>query len=280
MKNILRTGIIALVMLALVAASVPTMDSFARYKGRNSIGRRAHSKRFHRSRRAWLQRRRAAARRRRARLMRRRMQMAAATRAVPTGGALATNPYLSSNPYATREETSSTLNRTSLRWTLPAGWSGASGSRFSSEAKWNVRGSDGRVIGSAVLRPVSSVDSQNASGVSRARLKPIGGIPVTTLRRTVIDRMVAAGGWVVNDWVRELGGRRVYIVSAQTGTAGDPSAPAQSWSFYFFEADDRVYSLATNTAPEYADNLVSQTELMVASLQRSDAGAQTANSSR
>lgn len=266
-----------MVMLAMVAASVPMMDSFAHYKGRNSIGRRSHAKHFHRSRRAWLQRRRAAARRRRARLMRRQMEMASA---VPNNGSPVANSYLAANPSAERAETSSTLNRASLRWTPPAGWSGASGSRFSGEAKWNVRASDGRVIGSAALRPVSSADGQNASGVSRARLKPIGGIPVTTLRRTVIDRMVAAGGWVINDWVRELGGRRVYIVSAQTGTANDPASPAQSWSFYFFEADNRVYSLATNTAPEYADSFMSQTESMVASLQRPDAGVQTANSAR
>jgi len=267
-----RTLVIALVIFALVAATVPMNDSSARWRGRNSIGRSAHSKRTYRSRRALLQRRRAAARRRRARLIRRRMQMAnAINRSGRNRLAFANNPYESQRP-------SAALNHNHLLWTVPANWSRAAGS---SETKWNVRAADGRVVGAAVLRAVSVAENQNASSMSRTRLKPIGGVPITTLRRTVIDRMVASGGWVINDWVREIGGRRVYIVSAQTGRPADPAAAAQAWSFYFVELDNRVYNLVTNAAPEFGDLLAGDTEMLVASLRvNGNGGAQTAMSAK
>src|SRR5919206_498160 len=75
-----------------------------------------------------------------------------------------------------------------------------------------------------------------------------GALPVTALRRTVIDRMVAEGGWVTNDVIEESHGRRVFVVLAQTGT---PGAPARSWTFYFTEIDGRVYSLATTAPVEF-----------------------------
>ncbi|MDQ3686242.1 MAG: hypothetical protein M3430_11685 [Acidobacteriota bacterium] len=266
-----RTLVIALVIFALVAATVPMNDSSARWRGRNSIGRSPHSKRTYRSRRALLQRRRAAARRRRARLMRR-MQMAnAINRSGRNRLAFANNPYGSQQP-------SAALNHNHLLWTVPANWSRAAGS---SETKWNVRAADGRVVGAAVLRAVSVAENQNASSMSRTRLKPIGGVPITTLRRTVIDRMVASGGWVINDWVREIGGRRVYIVSAQTGRPADPAAAAQAWSFYFVELDNHIYNLVTNAAPEFGDLLAGDTEMLVASLRvNGNGGAQTAMSAK
>ncbi len=263
-------------MFALVAATVPTNDTSARWRGRNSIGKRTHAKRMYRSRRAWLQRRRAAARRRRARLMRqRRMQMAnTINRSGRNRLAFASNPYRLQQPPAA-------LNRNHLLWTVPTNWSRASGSNNSGETKWNVRAADGRVVGGAVLRALSATESQDAPPASRTRLKPIGGVPITTLRRTVIDRMVASGGWVINDWVREIGGRRVYIVSAQSGRPDDLSAAAQAWSFYFVEIDNRVYNLVTNAAPEFGDLLTGDTEMLVASLRPNSGGAsQTAMSAK
>ena len=261
-------------MFALVTATVPTSDTSARWRGRNSIGRRANSKSVYRSRRAWLQRRRAAARRRRARLMRRRIQAAnAINRSGQNRLAFANNPYGSQQPPAA-------LNRNHLLWTAPANWSRASGSNNSGEAKWSVRAADGRVVGAAVLRAVGAA-GQNDRPAPRTRLKPIGGVPITTLRRTVIDRMVASGGWVINDWVREIGGRRVYIVSAQTGRPDAPTTAAQAWSFYFVELDNRVYNLITNAAPEFGDLLAGDTEMLVASFRPSDGGAaQTAMSAK
>jgi hypothetical protein len=73
----------------------------------------------------------------------------------------------------------------------------------------------------------------------------VGGASFTELRRTVIDRMVSAGGWVVNDRQREIGGRKVFEVIAETPTSNGKS---QVWNFYFAEVDGKVYALTTRSA--------------------------------
>ncbi|MDQ3803113.1 MAG: hypothetical protein M3416_04590, partial [Acidobacteriota bacterium] len=93
--------------------------------------------------------------------------------------------------------------------------------------------------------------------------KTVGGLSVAALRRTVIDRMVAAGGWVTNDYVREAHGRRVFVVLAQTGA---PASPSKSLTFYFTEVDGRVYSLATTAPVELAAPFAAGSEQFMASL--------------
>ncbi|MGB8508563.1 MAG: hypothetical protein WCD76_09170, partial [Pyrinomonadaceae bacterium] len=107
------------------------------------------------------------------------------------------------------------------------------------------------------------------SSLMSARTKVIGGTPVAALRRTVIDRMVAAGGWVVNDSLREIQGRQVFVVFAQTGT---PGTPTKSLTFYFTELDGRIYSLATNAPLEFAEPIAHGSEQVMASLRSSAAG--------
>jgi hypothetical protein len=74
----------------------------------------------------------------------------------------------------------------------------------------------------------------------------VGGASFTDLRRSVIDRMISAGGWVVNDRQREIGGRKVFEVVAQTPASN--GKPDQVWNFYFTEVNGRVYSLTTRSA--------------------------------
>jgi hypothetical protein len=50
----------------------------------------------------------------------------------------------------------------------------------------------------------------------------------------VIDKMVSSGGWVVNDFVREVNGARVFVVTARTPK--DALTPEKAWTFYFTEA--------------------------------------------
>ena len=95
------------------------------------------------------------------------------------------------------------------------------------------------------------------------KAKTVGGTPVTALRRTVIDRMVAEGGWVTNDFVQDVQGRGVFVVLAQTGA---PGAPAQSWAFYFTEVDGRLYQLATNAPVDLAAPLAADSEQLLAAL--------------
>jgi hypothetical protein len=127
-----------------------------------------------------------------------------------------------------------------------------------------VATSDGRAAGTAVIAPVA-LSGAELSGVGVGpKTKTVGGTPVAALRRTVIDRMVAEGGWVTNDFVQELRGRKVFVVQAQTGA---PGAPAQSLTFYFTEIDGRLYSLATTAPFEFAAPVAAGSEQFMASLQ-------------
>jgi hypothetical protein len=133
----------------------------------------------------------------------------------------------------------------------------------SGEAVFTVMTPDGRPAGTAVVSPVSLSGAYLAAAPANAKTKTIGGLPVTALRRTVIDRMVAEGGWVTNDLFEESQGRRVFVVLAQTGS---PGAPAQSLTFYFTEIDGRVYSLATTTPVEFAEPVAAGSAQFLASL--------------
>lgn len=145
---------------------------------------------------------------------------------------------------------------------VPSNWSPSRRTR-QGEAVYNVISPDGRTAGTAVLAPVSLSAAQVANAPASPKTKTVGGLPVTVLRRTVIDRMVAEGGWVTNDIVEESHGRRVFIVLAQTGA---PGAPARSWTFYFTEIDGRVYSLATTAPVEFAEPLAAGSQQLMATL--------------
>jgi hypothetical protein len=143
---------------------------------------------------------------------------------------------------------------------LPSGWSSAAANR-SGEMRFNVRAADGRVRSSAVW---SRVNLQAAApSAPDSRSKTFGGVPVTLLRRTVINRMVAEGGWVTNDVQRQLGDRRVFVVTAQSLAA---NGERRAWTFYFTESAGQVYSLATNAPAEFADSLATESEQAIVAL--------------
>jgi hypothetical protein len=125
--------------------------------------------------------------------------------------------------------------------------------------RFNVRAADGRVRSSAVWSRVN-VQSVAATSVADARSKNFGAVPVSLLRRTVINQMVAEGGWVLNDVQRQFGERRVLVITAQSITAGGEH---RAWTFYFTESDGQVYSLATNAPVEFADALAAESEQAV-----------------
>jgi len=135
-----------------------------------------------------------------------------------------------------------------------------------SEAVFAVMTPEGRPAGTAIVSPVSLSGAYVAAAPTTSKAKTIGGLPVTALRRTVIDRMVADGGWVTNDYFQETQGRRIFVVLAQTGT---PGAPTQSLTFYFTEIDGRVYSLATTTPVEFAEPVAAGSAQFLASLHSS-----------
>jgi hypothetical protein len=106
---------------------------------------------------------------------------------------------------------------------------------------------------------------------SREEKKMLGGVAVADLRRIVIDKMVASGGWVVNDFVREVNGVRVFVVTGRTPK--DALTPEKAWTFYFTEAGGRIYGLTTDSPVEFADRMTSEAERFIESL-RAKAGTQ------
>lgn len=99
---------------------------------------------------------------------------------------------------------------------------------------------------------------------SREEKKMLGGVAVAEFRRMVIDKMVVSGGWVVNDFVREIKGHRVFVVTARTPK--DALTPEKAWTFYFTEAGGRIYGLTTDSPVEYADRMTVEAERFIESL--------------
>jgi hypothetical protein len=278
--NRLRVITLTLLVLVTVAGALPVTESLAKWSRRSAVSNR---KRHRRHSRAWWRRHRAHVRARRERAAERR-RLAAAAAGNPAAPKINTAlltfnanagaslmPASASNPAAP-----ATLASTPARAAAPArpsllpfdfatphNWTAGRRTR-SGAAVFTVATPDGRAAGTAVIAPVSLSGAELAGVTVGPKTKTVGGMPVAALRRTVIDRMVAEGGWVTNDFVQELRGRKVFVVHAQTGA---PGAPTQSLTFYFTEIDGRVYSLATTAPFEFAAPVAAGSEQFMASLQ-------------
>jgi len=114
--------------------------------------------------------------------------------------------------------------------------------------------------------------SMNLSVVALSRPNPVfltpreekqmlGGTSVSDLRRIVIDKMINSGGWVTNDFVREVNGARVFVVTARTPK--DKNSPEKAWTFYFTEADGRIYGLTTDAPLDSADRMSTEAERFI-----------------
>ena len=279
--SMLRPLVLSLLILSLVAAGLPISDSLAARWTRRGYKSWREKHLRHRHSRAWWRRHRAQLRRKRAyAAMRRRALNLAPTsedRKVSAGsGNNSTSPAPSKTlgrlpaiSKAVRE------TRAPFDLTLPASWS-STGATSGGQMKFNVRALDGKPAGSAVLSPINPSKS-DAPAVPSARAKTLGGVSLSTLRRTVIDRMVAEGGWVVNDVEREIRGRRVYVVFAQTGSMG---ASAERWTFYFTEVEGRLYQLATNTPVELDGPVTDASEQVVSTFRVGTGQSMAAKSPR
>ena len=92
----------------------------------------------------------------------------------------------------------------------------------------------------------------------------LAGVSFSDLRRTVIEKMINSGGWVINDYQRQVDGARVFVVIAQTPSDG--RSPEKAWNFYFAEIDGKIYSLSLNTPVQYSDRLAAEGEKFLSSL--------------
>lgn len=290
----LRALVLTILIMCTVAATLPLSDSLAHWASRPSASRRQNKSRYaRRHSRAWWRRYRARLRRQRAVAAERRRRRAAiltagvkqpASLLAPTAnhtGAARTADSLVL-PGVAMPSTASLSNISPVKTLpavvpaakdalrelprpaaspLPSAWSSAASSSRNGEMRFNVRGADGRVRSSAVW---SRVNLQSAvSSAPDARSKTFGGVPLTLLRRTVINRMVAEGGWVTNDTQKQFGERNVFVVTAQSIAAG---GERRAWTFYFTETEGQIYSLATNAPSEFADTLAAESEKAVVAL--------------
>jgi hypothetical protein len=229
---------------------LPAGDSSAHRNGgpavtrRTNMGRR-HSRAWWRRYRARLRRRRAAMRHKQAILRMRRGQSLNATAAENH------NKSALSEKIPTVSVQREAVSASSPA--LPNGWT----RRASAGATKFFLNSDGRSIAEATFAPVNVSATGDLALTAKAQRKMLAGVPFSDLRRTVIDKMVAADGWVVNDMSREIGGRPVFVVIARTSE--------QSWVFYFTEVEGRIYSLAANSPAEYAARLADESAQLMAS---------------
>jgi hypothetical protein len=128
------------------------------------------------------------------------------------------------------------------------------------ELQFRVDDGQGGQLGSA---SIAVVGPAMGDSVDSARSKMIGGVPTTSLRRDVINRMINENGWVVNDYQKEIGGKKVYVVVAQSQSG----ARVSSRTFYFTEVDGRIYSVSTNSPTDNAERIADESEKVINSLQ-------------
>ncbi|MCU0237969.1 MAG: hypothetical protein MUC29_00885 [Pyrinomonadaceae bacterium] len=146
--------------------------------------------------------------------------------------------------------------------TLPSGENAPRGwKRGSSGDDYRIDDDNGNTIGNASI----SMVGQSSGEDNVNNKKTLGGVPTSALRRTVIDRMVKEEGWVVNDYQKEVNGRKVYVVVAQSPGPGNR---VQSRIFYFTEVNGKIYSLSTNTSPDASDKIAKDSERVINSLLR------------
>jgi hypothetical protein len=105
----------------------------------------------------------------------------------------------------------------------------------------------------------------------REQKRMLAGVPVADLKRIVIDKMVNNGGWVVNDFIREVNGNRVFVVTGRTPK--DALTPEKAWTFYFTEAGGRVYGLTTESPVEYAERMTVEAERFIETLRSKPEGS-------
>ncbi|MFN6964615.1 MAG: hypothetical protein ACK4S4_12730 [Pyrinomonadaceae bacterium] len=150
----------------------------------------------------------------------------------------------------------------------PLGWKRNSAAP-AGELQFTVDDGRGGQLGSASIAVVGPAMGESSDTF---RNRSIGGVPTTSLRREVINRMINENGWVVNDFQKEIGGKKVYVVVAQSQNGSRIS----SRTFYFTEVDGRIFSVSTNSSADSAERLAEESEKVINSLQSRTRGVQRA----
>jgi hypothetical protein len=145
---------------------------------------------------------------------------------------------------------------------LPAGWNNATLVK-GGELKFRTEGI-ATIPGQGTLAVVARSRPTPAFLTQREQRTMLSGVSFSDLRRIAIDKMINAGGWVINDYERQVNGARVFVVIAQTPSDG--RTPEKAWNFYFAEVDGKIYSLTLNTPLEFSNKLTVEGEKFISSL--------------
>ena len=251
----LRRIALSLSMLGSLVVMLPLASSTA-HNLRFQLAASSHH--AHHSR-AWWRRHRALMRRRQALLAKRRELLAMRG----TGASPATLAKPSDNHAALPAAMAlpeGLYRDGALAISLPEGWS--TGSMSNGASSFRITPPNGMPEAHATLAVAAPASASGNQAIGREQRNMLGGTSFADLRRSVIDKMISAGGWVVNDRQREIRGRRVFQVIAQTPATSD-GKPEQVWNFYFTEVDGRIYSLTTHTAGSYTEKLAADAELFL-----------------
>jgi hypothetical protein len=200
----------------------------------------AQSRRFRRHSRAWW---------RRYRVRQRMRREALAHRRAPLGMAVAGTTNTGNNAVAVLPK-------------APAGWVAPTISN-TGEVKFRTENT-ASVPSQATLSVVARSRPNPAYMTQREQRTMLAGVAFSDLRRIVIDKMINAGGWVINDYERQVNGARVFVVIAQTPSDG--RSLEKSWNFYFAEVDGKIYSLTLNTPLQFSGSLAAEGEKFISSL--------------
>ncbi len=246
----LRRIALSLSMLAALVVILPLATSTAhnlRFQFAASSHHARHS-------RAWWRRHRAMMRRRRALLARRRELLAQRRGGVTPWAVAKTSDGAFAIP-------------------LPEGWS--PGSTNNGASSFRIMSPSGMPEANATLAVAVPASTNGNQPIGREQRNMLGGVSFSDLRRTVIDRMISSGGWVINDRQRDIHGRRIFQVIAQTPPTSD-GKPEQVWNFYFTEVDGRIYSLTTHTAGSFTEKLTADAELFLSNFRPMEANRRAA----
>lgn len=233
-----RTVTLSLIIVFSMGALLPFATSTAHGLRQSVVAKRHRHHQYRRHSRAWWRRYRARLKRRRAAALAHRRALLAPVMPQPTGS-------------------SADLPK------LPNGWNKLSVAS-SAEMKFRTDTDKQGIPGQAALSVVAHSRPNPGYLTAREQYRMVGGISTTDLRRIVIDKMVNSGGWVTNDYQRDIEGYRVFVVTAQT--PADGRSPEKYWNFYFTEVNGRIYNLTTNTPLQFSDRMAAEAQQFIASL--------------
>lgn len=251
---LIRAIALSLALLVGIGTMVPIATESVEAGKRKKSRKYAKKKRYKKYSKRWWRQYRAQQRRRRAMQARRRALRLRQLRHARLRRARSAKPHTATTPKPVNPATPTTAMLPSGQ---PAPTSWQPGSQSSSEILFSVDGGRGTAA-------ISVVGPATGDTVDTGRHRTVGGVPTTALRREVINRMIRENGWVVNDFQKDVGSKKVYVVVAQSqGTGGR----LNSRMFYFTEVEGRIYSLSTNTGVDSAERIAEESEKVLSSLQ-------------